>query len=352
MVVGEGLEESERSPGAVLDAVWSWLTLTGDRRAVTALLVFVGFVIAGPVGHALLGPEGTHLTSQPTAIPLVSALLSGNFLLFSIVVSVNSLYVSQEQSTLGGQYGQVQSIVEFRRSLEDVVDVEHVPAEAEGLVRMVSGDILTRAQQLQRRISWSDYELQEDVDAYVESLADETGEMNDRLQDATDSVQVMLAVMDYNHDRQINDLRHIRTEYSDDLDDDVDDQIGAMLRLLQYFATARGYFKTLYVRREFARLSSNLVFVSVPAIAVLALFLHHLNRLPDNDILTVGVEAIALAPFILVASYVVRVSLISQRTQTAGQFLVSERDRGDIRGIVSEDRRLNIQVDEDDGGSS
>jgi hypothetical protein len=303
---------------------------------VTGLLLVIGFTQTVAIGVAVAVPEATGLATENTAIPLASALLSGTLLLFSIVVSVNSLYVSQQQNPLSQQFGRIQGVLEFRRRLEDVMGVDHVPAQPDKLLRLLSGEILERAQYVEDEIHTADIEFRRDFDAYVESLGAETSAMNKRLGDATDTLDILLAMMDYNHDRQINDLRRLQAEYGDRLDDGVGERIDEMLRLLQFFAAAREYVKTIYTRREFARLSRDLTLTTIPTVAVVATFLHFLTDLPDVDALTTVVIAVAFAPFLLVSTYILRVAVISKRTQAAGQFVAGD-SVGAIRGIPDED---------------
>ena len=126
--VGRGLPKP-------LARLWEWLALSGDRRVVTGLLLVVGFAQTVAIGLAVTVPRSAGLATENTAIPLASALLSGTLLLFSIVVSVNSLYVSQQQNPLGQQFDRIQGILEFRLRLEDVMGVDHVPAQPEQLLR-------------------------------------------------------------------------------------------------------------------------------------------------------------------------------------------------------------------------
>lgn len=312
-----------------------WILLTGDRRLVTAALLVVGYLLVAPGGHALL-PHGPQFGERDATVPLLNTMLSGTFLIFSIVVSINSLFVSGEQSPLDQQFGRVQSVVEFRRQLEDVVDVDHVPASPAPLVRTLSGEILTRAQRLEAELDGVDATARENVAAYVDELADETGRMNDELDGVDSPLEVTVAMMDYNHDRQINDLRRLRADHAADLSPTAETAIDDLLRLLQYFAAGRQYFKTLYIKSEFASLSRWLVVVSVPAVAVTATFLHYLAWAPDSHLLVAGIEAISFAPFLLVASYVLRVTEVSRRTWAAGQFVVTDGSQGAIEGIERE----------------
>ncbi|MFC7165218.1 hypothetical protein [Halospeciosus flavus] len=315
-----------------VDRLWRWLSLTGDRRVVALLVLLSGFVAIALADTVIAVSVTETLADEQTTVPLVSTLLSGTFFLFSIVVSVNSLFVSQQQNPVAQQFGRIQGIVEYRRQLEGVVDVDHVPARPEPLVRLLSGDILERAQYLQDQLSTFDVEVRENVEGYVASLAEETGEMNQELRDAESTFDVTLAMMDYNHDRQINDLRRLRAEYSEHLDERTEETIDELLRLLQYFATAREYFKTIATRREFALLSRDLVLTATVSAAIVSAFMHFLDELPDSNLLVAGAEAVAFAPFVLVGAYVLRVAVVSYRTQAAGQFVVDERG-GDIRGI-------------------
>ncbi|QPV63107.1 hypothetical protein I7X12_00290 [Halosimplex litoreum] len=317
-----------------------WVLLTGDRVRVAAVTLVTGFLLVGVVGYALertLAGEPAH---DATTVSLVGALLSGNFLLFSIVVSVNSLFVTGSDTPLDRELGRVRSVVEFRRQLESVIDADHVPADPARLVRLLSAEILGLAQSIDDDLHAADLDLRADLDAYLSSLAEETGEMNERLDGATSNVDLVVAMMDYNHDSQINDLRGLRSTHADALPAETDESIGDLLRLLQYFATARAYFRSLYVRREFADLSRNLVFTSVVAVATTASFMHFLEVVPTTHFLVVTVEAIALAPFILVGSYVLRVSAVSRRTGAGGGFVRSDRAGGDIDGISPGDGAL------------
>ena len=83
------------APGsAVVDRVRRWLLLDGRRSFVTAVLLLVLYVFLGPVGHYLVAFGGTGLSEAHTLSPLFTTQLSGVFLLVSIVVSINSLFVS------------------------------------------------------------------------------------------------------------------------------------------------------------------------------------------------------------------------------------------------------------------
>lgn len=339
-MLGSAAPPDGRRSDSVLGRLYRWFLLDGNRVAVAGVGLVGGFLLVGTIGYVVDGTFPTPPSHQygQTTVPLVSALLSGNFLLFSIVVSVNSLFVTQEVSALDREFRRIQSVVEYRRQLENVLDVDHVPAEPVQFVRLLSAEILSRAQSIDDDLHTSEVDLRADLDSYLTSLATETGEMNRQLEAAASNADLVIAMMDYNHDRQIHDLRRLQSTHSDTLPERTNESIDDLLQLLQYVATGRAYFKSLYIRQEFANLSRNLVFTSVVSVATTASFLHFLETIPAPDLLVTGVEAIALAPFILVGSYVLRVSAVSRRTQAAGQFVVSDSVTGDVEGIAPPER--------------
>jgi len=306
-----------------------WVLLEGSRWTVALAVLAAIAVAVGPVGH--LFTTGAPTEHGHTVTSTVSTLLSGNFLLISIVVSVSSVFATQEQSPLGQQFGRVQDVVEFRRSLEGVIDHDHAPADPGRLLRLLVGDILERAQALEASLADADVELRADLQAYVETLGEESGAMNQRLDhsDGGETLTLLLATLDYDHDRQINDLRRIRAEHGDSMPEAADETIEEMLRLLQYLAALREYFKTQYLRETFADLSRDLVFLSVPSIVVVSFVLLHFERLPSTEPFIVAIHVLSLTPATLLGAYIVRVAAVSKRTRAAGQFAVSDDDGTD-----------------------
>jgi len=318
-------------PKRRFEGVWEWVVLTGDRRVVAAALLAAFAVAFGPIGHLFtIGGAG----SRDTTVPLVTTLLSGNFVLVSIVVSVNSVFVSGEQDPLGQQFGRVKDTAEFRRQLESLVEADHVPASSEGFLQLLTGDIVERGQRLQAEIPPADVDVRADLDAYLGHLGEASGDMNDRLRGVERPLEIVLATMEFDYARQVDDLHLLRAEHGDDLPEDAATTLEEMLDLLEFFAVARAYFKSLYLRREFAALSKNLVYVAVPSIGAVSFFLLHLSGLPSTHALVVAVHVVALAPFALLSAYVVRVAAVSRRTESPGLFLFGDGGEG-VPGVSS-----------------
>ncbi|WP_276272867.1 hypothetical protein [Haloarcula litorea] len=299
-----------------------WVLLDGRRSAVTLALLAVLYVLLGPIGHALSTQGGSGLTETHTLSPLFTTQLSGVFLLVSIVVSINSLFVSNEQRPLGQQLDRIREVGEFRRELEATADTAVTPTKPAQFLSVLTGTVLTTVQTLEDQLADADAELQADVREFLDGVADQTERVSDGLSESENSFDIVRTTLAYDYGGMRHDLRRIRAEY-DDLPEEAVDTIDTLLDLLEYFGTAREYFKTLYFGREFATLSKRLVYVTVPVIALLAFVLMHLNDLPDVHLLVIAAHTVGYAPFALLAAYVVRVATVSQRTGAAGQFVLA-----------------------------
>ena len=108
---------------------------------------------------------------------------------------------------------------------------------------------------------------------------------------------------------------------------------------LELFTVAREYFKTAYIRSDYIELSQALLYAGLPCIVLT----YYAAQTYTPDVFpgqTFGVEhrllfvsaavTVALVPFVLLLSYVFRLSLLSRSTVFIGPFAArssSERSR-------------------------
>lgn len=298
-----------------------WLLYAGSRPAVTAVALVAAYLLIGPIGHALLSTTSPGGPRVETYTPLVTTFLSGDLLLVSIVVSVNSLFTSREQIPLGQQVEQIQAASRFRQTLEELVDEPISPAEPARFLQLVTATILSETQALADDAD-TDGELDADIDALTSTLATQTRQVSAQLDGATTSLELVVATLDYEYSMLANDLRRLRSAHGDAFAEADRDRIDRILELLRHFVTAREYFKSLYLSREFANLSKQLVALTLPVILLVAFVLLHDAAVPNTHAVTTVVIVVALSPFLLLGAYTVRVALVTQRTRAAGQFIV------------------------------
>lgn len=328
-----------REEGPLAYAPVRWLVLTGDRRKVILLLV-VGVYVA-MVPSSLLVPSEPLLTDRGSVSSLLTTMLSGVILLVSIVVSVASLFVSKEVSPVGRQQERIESSREFRRQTEAVLDREVSPARPASFLESITRAILQRAQDLEDAVDTAGHpgvdeavpgDLQAELHAFVDHVAENTERVNSALRDTgPDSFPMLLAALEYEYAEQLYALRRLRSRHGEQLSTEAADLADELADALHAFLTAREYFKSLYLEREFSYLSSDLLYVSLPAIilvsyAILAVDLAAVSGatagVPHVLLFAAAAYTVALSPFVVLTAYVLRVATVSRRTLSAGPFIL------------------------------
>jgi hypothetical protein len=320
-----------------------WFLVTGNRLVVALALLVSVFVVLIALGSVRTLEMRTLLTETTTIQTLFTTLLSGIILLVSIVVSVNSIVLSQELTSIEQQQGRIESSMEFRRTIEEYVSDGVPPTTPPAFLEVLLDTIGGRVDDLEGLCSGvTDETLQADVDAFAEKVRTHIDEVETRLEgEASGTADILLAGLSYDYSWQLYAVRQIRAEHEDALPPAAVEVIDDMLEALKQFATGRGYFKTLYYEQEFANLSNALLYVSLPAIVFMSYFLLALDAAQIPDVQVFGVNSllvyiifaytVALAPYIVFTSYLIRSTVVARRTLGAGPFVV-RHDTVDVRG--------------------
>jgi hypothetical protein len=324
---------SEWNGDAGLRRAREWFLISGARRRV-ALAFLVGVLLALLALNFLWPVEfQTLLTEEQTVQSLFLTLLSGVILLVSIVVSINSLVVSQELTPIGSQHERVVESWNFRTETARAVEADVAPAAPDEFLQQLIAALdaeLDRFGEELDGLEDGDGEVEGDLREYAadtveylrrtEDLLSETGygELDTRLfsplYDPTAGLEAA---------RQLQRGERVPESLSDSLE--------TVITTLQYFVTAREYFKTIYYKREFSRLSRDLLYSGLPSIVVmtyvvLALdansFIGRTLAFPDVTLFFSLSYVVALFPFLLLTSYVLRAAVIAERTVTAGAFTI------------------------------
>lgn len=309
-----------------------WLLISGGRRVVTVSLL--AFVYAVLLGLWLVRPVEIQviLSETNTVQQLLNTLLSGAILLVSIVVSINSLVVSQELAPIGSQHERVVDSWEFREEAAETVKTDVSPASPgeflETILRAVNEDLDDLAS------ATSDLEApaRGALTEYVEETRDEVERIQSVLTPNGEyAVNIVLFGSEYDFSRQVDNARSIRVRHSSAFTEQVQTTLERIISSLQYFVTAREYFKSFYFKREFSSLSRDLLYAGLPAILVNSYVLLALDAaiFPGR---TFGISnlflffslayVISLAPFLVLTSYILRAAVISEDTVSAGGFIL------------------------------
>lgn len=327
------------------DGLRRWLLVTGNRRAVTVFLVVSLYVAMFPLSVFDQAGVNPIFGERSSVAALLNTLLSGVILLVSVVVSIASLFTSQELSPVGRQRERVDSSHEFRHETESILDREVSPVRPSAFLRAITQPVLQRAQEIRDSIDGDDHVkpaddepdgLQSAIDSYVDRVADDTERVNQTLgSDDTDTFGMLLAALEYNYAEHLYEIRRLQSDYEDQLTDETSELIDELEDALRFFLTAREYFKSLYLEREFSNLTKDHIYVSLPTIvvvsyAILAVDLEAVTGTAfglSYILLFAGAAySLALTPFVVLTAYVLRVATVARNTVSSGPFILAHEE--------------------------
>lgn len=320
-----------------------WVLLDANRWVVAAVPVvgvFLALVVLGTLDPSpLAGAVGEKDPIETTFQGFLTAIITG----VTLVVTLNQLVLSQELGAVGDQRERMDEAMSFRKDAEKVVDAPAAPPEPAAFLQSVVEATNARAADLADAVAGNDNEqLRERVDGLVNSIEGNADAVSDRLADARfGTFEVLAAALDYNYSWKIYEARRIQNTYH--LPEEADRALDRLVGALTFFGPAREHFKTLYFQWEIVNLSRAILYAAVPALLAsvgMILFVDDPGTVTgatlgvDNLLwLVSGAVALALVPFMLLLSYVLRIATVAKRTLAIGPFVLRETDRDtDIDG--------------------
>ncbi|RQG98797.1 hypothetical protein [Natrarchaeobius oligotrophus] len=334
----DGSDDQERLEGPRL-----WVLLQVNRWLFTATILFAVFAILVATSFLELTPLREIVENQDGIEFLFSAFIGAIITGTSIVVTINQLVLSQELGAVGQQRDRMQDAMEFRRDVESTITEDASPPEpAAFLFELVDG-VEERAKELEAEMEDErDEELREKIADYVDDATENARSVKDDLQDAQfGTFEVIWNALNFNYSRKIYDARKIRADHGDSLSEEASEKIDHTIDTLQLFGPAREHFKTLYFQWELINLSRALLYISVPALTVMAIMIMYVDgsALPGS---TLGVDnlvwitsagfVVGISPFVVFITYILRIATVAKRTLAMGPFILRESKRDEDLG--------------------
>ncbi|ELZ15220.1 hypothetical protein C477_18580 [Haloterrigena salina JCM 13891] len=317
-----------------------WLLLNANRWVVTAglmLFVFIGLLAVARVSpvslRALMGSADPVETLFQA---LTTALITG----VTLVVTINSLVLSQELGAVEDQRERLDGALEFRTDIEESIDAPISPPEPASFVQAIIAASEDRATDFREAVSESqDEELKERVDDFVDNVTTHADSIREDLEEADfGTYEVVKAALDYNYSWKIFRARRIKNSHADSFTDEANEAYDDLLESLKLFGLAREHFKTLYFQWELINLSRAMMYVAVPALVVtmgMLLFFDAdavVGTYLGVDVLVWIVAAaatVAVTPFLLLVAFILRIATMAKRTLAIGPFILRDSSRGE-----------------------
>lgn len=264
-----------------------------------------------------------------------SGLITGNFTLITVVVSINQLLLSRELQTPGELRTQIENVIEYRRDVEGAAD-EIAPVQPLGFLRLLVEATREQAQRL------GGFSHNDAVQAGGDELASEATRLTEQMdqidtllrESETGTINVLLTLLRTNYAQEINRLRIIKERFEEELSPPVHDSIDEVIDRLQEIDVARQYFKAIYFQQELSSLSRILLYVGLPAVAiatatllVLTLPASEPEAIRHVDVLLPVSLAIGFLPLSILCSYILRTATVTNLTAATLPFTTPEQEQ-------------------------
>jgi hypothetical protein len=316
-----------------------WILTEANRLLVVALflalvvglLLAVGLLVPDPVGFLEEGdPIETAFQS------FIGATITG----VTIVVTLTQLVLSQELGAVGDQRERMQGAMEFREDAADLFDTPVSPPEPADFLRRLLAVTHDRAETL--RDSASDDSR---LAGLAQSVAENAEGVRESLSDARfGQFEVISAALNFNYSWKLYAARRLRAEGGGDDDSsseptdlsaDQQSALDDLIEALELFGPTREHFKTLYFQWELIDLSRVILVASIPALVVSSFMVlyYEVGSLPalvpglPTPVLAVSLAVgVAVLPFAVLLSYVLRIATVAKRTLSIGPFVLRTTD--------------------------
>ena len=309
-----------------------WLLVAAVLVAVFGLLVAAGALGLAPFREIVASQNGVRYLFSP----FIGAIITGT----SIVVTINQLVLSQELGAVGDQRSRMQEAMAFQTDVESMLGEEVSSPEPAAFLRELLAGIDGRANRLgESAIANHEPERSETVGAFVDDVQRNTALVSDELDGAQfGTFAVISAALDFNYSWKIYTARRIRARHGESLSGEDEGALDELIDLMEFFGEAREHFKTLYFQWELINLSRALLYIAVPALTVVGVFLMYVDGTTLYGTL-LGVDtlvwvssagfAFGLAPFVVFIVFILRIATVAKHTLAMGPFILrqTERDR-------------------------
>lgn len=309
-----------------------WLLLDANRYAVTGALLTMTFVSILVIGSLWTLEMRLLLTETQTLQMILNSFLAGIILLVSIVVSINSIVLSYDITHIDTQEDHVIGMMDFQRRVRRISGAEEVPTDPHSFLLVMAETIQQEANNIVDDIEGLDEAFSEEIQEYLEQITGTSKHIETSASDIGGGKFGALWIgFETDFGPMVTRSREITARYEDDLSERGTDHFENLIEALELFAIGREYFITLYYTREIAELSRTLLVVSLPAIVVTASAIFAIDAQLVPEVGVFGLPplmtfvalsmVIALAPFIVLTAYMLRVATVAQRTANAGPFV-------------------------------
>jgi hypothetical protein len=307
-----------------------WFLLSGSRLAVTGL----GLLVVSAAVWAAVATGLSPLERRTPILYLLFALISGNFTLIAIVISISQFVLARHLESPGEIREKMDEMVQYRREVGATTHQRVVPIAPSEFVLLLFRSIDRKGEALSAELAAGDAASPEserlvaEVDELVAGLDEHVEYVIALLTRPTTGLNYALfATLNAEYERYIYAAWRLRTEHADALPGAVVDALDDLVETLEQVDVARRVFKTVFIQSELAALSRTLLYIGIP-VQVGTVVLMLLFTAPAGAavapatlrFLIPAVVTVGFAPILLLAAYILRLATVAKRTASMYPF--------------------------------
>lgn len=297
-----------------------WVVMTGDRLLVSlaGVVVLLGIVL-GAVASGHL-----PLLKETPILFLLFALVAANFTLIAIVTSLSQFVLSRRLESPGEIREKTAETLAYREDVGETIDQTVMPVRLDAFFRTLYAHIDT---ELDRLAGASKHgrtkRAREELDALVRGLQTHVDYVVDLLDRPSSGLKhALFTSLSAHYEEYVHRTWYLQTEHSDEFTASVADPLARLTETIEHIEVASRMVRTIFIESEVAELSRFLLYIGLPvqlSAALLMLAYSHAGTAPPfaPATLRVVVPLVVTAgftPFIVLAAYVIRLTVVARRT--------------------------------------
>jgi heme A synthase len=295
-----------------------WLLISGNRLLITGAVLVVVFIgLWGTVVSGLV-----PLREQTATLYLLFALISGNFTLITIAVSLSQLILTRHLESPGDIHEEITNMRAYREDVRETTHQSMTPVRPSGFFLLLFRSVHQDVHSLEER-EWEieDEQVKRDLDELITELNDHTTAVIDLLAESEAGlVFALFTTLSADYARYTDTIWYIQSEYGEELPESTNETIERIVDTIEHIDVARRIFKTTFIQSELTSLSRRLLYIGLPVL-VGAIFLMLLFTAPAQTSISTAVLSVAipvvvtagLAPIVVLAVSILRLATLTGR---------------------------------------
>lgn len=179
------------------------------------------------------------LTETSTVENILDTFLSGIILLVSIVVSINSIVLSQDIASIESQEDRIRGVVQFRNDIGQLTEGGESPSDPATFLQITVTVINRRAQALTEGVENLDAEVVEDIQSHAHSVTESIDAFENLNTHHGSEFVVLRMALDLNYGPHLDRSRMLRSSHGKTLSEADAEPFDSLVESLQLFAIRR-----------------------------------------------------------------------------------------------------------------